>query len=263
MRLLFPVSLLVLICGILIGPSAGARAGSSAPAPMEDLLKSARAGDAAAQYELGECLIRLERPGDARAWFDMAAAQGELHAEARRTLMDGDERNGSIVAGRLESLLPADARAATLAAYFAFYGCGVTRDAARAAALLEDAAGRGDLDAGKELGVLLLNGEGVERDPGRAVRCLLAAARGGHASAQFILGGCYGRGEGVDRDDAQSIRWYSLAAEQGHARAQKRLGDILSSGAGGVRPDRKRARQWYERAAAQGDREAAARLGGM
>lgn len=48
-------------------------------------------------------------------------------------------------------------------------------------------------------------------------------AEKGDATAQNHLGWMYQKGRGVDQDDAQAVNWYRKAAEQGIACAQSRL----------------------------------------
>jgi TPR repeat protein len=56
------------------------------------------------------------------------------------------------------------------------------------------------------------------------------AAEQGNAQAQFNLGNMYESGQGVSRDHTEAANWYRKAAQQGHSRAQLFLGLKINLG---------------------------------
>ncbi len=126
---------------------------------------------------------------------------------------------------------------------------------AAAAALVVDAAERGDPDAQYMLGagdLLLPTGE---RDPARAAQWLARAAAQGHARAQYALALAYVDGDGVTRDPAWANMWLARAARHGHGQAQYSLALREIAGEGWP-SDTVDAYRWLAIAAAAGDAEA-------
>ena len=104
---------------------------------------------------------------------------------------------------------------------------GVEIDAAVAARL---AALRNDAKA-------LEHGEGVTRDAARAAALYCEAARLGDAEAHFSLGWMYANGRGIPRDNRMASLFFGMAAEQGHEYAKKMLAFVGPSGSTVELPD--------------------------
>ncbi|GAB4257980.1 MAG: hypothetical protein Kow0092_05270 [Deferrisomatales bacterium] len=264
--------LAVFLVGLCIPPVA---ASAGTPPPLvEALLRSARSGNAQAQFLVGALFAKqAEEAQDGAAWAQAAhwwqrAAQG------------GDDRAqyglGALYwSGRGVPKDPARAarwwrKAAEQGHADAQYllgllygkGRGVPRDPAEAARWWTRAAGGGQADAQYGLGALYLKGQGVARDPGAAARWFRKAAEQGHADAQFALGALYARGALGSPDAQEAARWLRRAAEQGHPRAQFLLGALYTAGQG-IPPDEARAARWLARAAAQGEPGAQYALGAL
>ena len=92
-----------------------------------------------------------------------------------------------------------------------FQGLGVPRDDAKAVALLEEAAERGDLVAQVNLAKMYENGLSVAQSDARSARWWLAAARQGDAAAQFRVGEIVYLGQGLPRDRLEAVTWWSRA----------------------------------------------------
>ena len=161
-----------------------------------DFYKEAEAGQAWAQYEVGECYYYgkgVSRDyAEAVKWYRKAADQG--NADAQQGL------------GRCY-----------------YYGTGVSKDYAEAVKWLRLSADQGHAEAQVCLGWCYENGEGVSKDMTEAVRLYRLAAEQGNANAQCNLGVCYENGEGVSKDMAEARRWYQKAADQGNEYAKKAL----------------------------------------
>ena len=130
-------------------------------------------------------------------------------------------------------------------------------DSARAIAIWRDLAGRGDVLALHNLGVLALQGtDGLDR--AEAEGFLKAAAEAGHPPAQALLGDLL-----LERQDwTGALVWLERAGRAGEGRAAYLAGQIVDQGlAGPVDPDR--ARALYLIAAQNGLAVAQAALGAL
>ncbi|HET7032649.1 MAG TPA: transglycosylase SLT domain-containing protein [Casimicrobiaceae bacterium] len=76
----------------------------------------------------------------------------------------------------------------------------------------------------------LEHGEGITRDAARAAALYCEAARLGDAEAQFSLGWMYANGRGIARDNRMASLFFGMAAEQGHEYAKKMLAFVGPSG---------------------------------
>ncbi|MDB2407671.1 sel1 repeat family protein [Jannaschia sp.] len=126
-------------------------------------------------------------------------------------------------------------------------GTGVAQDAARAEALLTQAAEAAFPRAQWELSRLLAGGP----DPAAAMPWLRAAAEAGVAEAQMRLA--------VDLDEtdpAAALAWYRRAADGGVVMAQRELGTRALTGAEGIEANPSEALRWLTSAAEAGDRSA-------
>ncbi len=190
----------------------------------------ATAGDAAAQFDLGDRHFNGEGlpqdNGEAIRWFHLAAEQGHSRAQASLGFMY-------------------------------FNGEGVPQDDGEAARWYHLAADQGYAEAQFSLGVMYRNGRGAPQDDGEALRWYRLAADQGHAGAHFNLGLMYANGRGILKDDGEAARWFRLAADQGHAEAQYTLGLMYGAGRG-VPQDYVAAHEWANLAAAQGHENARA-----
>ena len=202
-----------------------------APAPQatfDQLLASAKAGDAKAQNSLG---VRFElgqaTPKDmvqAIHWYRQSAEQGMSHGQYN------------------------------LARMYAL-GRGTARDVVAAAAWYRKAAEQGHARAQREFGEMLLNGAGVPQNSTEGVQWVQKSAEQGDALGQFSLGAAYHRGDGVPQNFVEAVKWYQKSADQGNRYGQNNLADSFENGRG-VAMDLAQALKWYRLAAAQNDRVA-------
>ena len=122
-------------------------------------------------------------------------------------------------------------------------------DAARAAALLREAA-----DSGHPAAAELLGRACLEAKPPQAPCAwerLTMAAAAGRPSAQSVLAWMYAQGVDDKADPARAARLYLQAARAGDATAQNNAGELFETGRG-VKPDPKQALDWYRKAAEAG-----------
>lgn len=141
-------------------------------------------------------------------------------------------------------------------------------------ALLEVAAGGGNMRAAMLVGGAYKVGLGVPPDPYKSGEWMLrvrsearpedldfviarwrAMAESGNPLAQVMLGLVYTSGIGVPTDNKEAFRWVKLAADQGNAQGQTTLSSFYSSGIG-VRRSDDEAFRLALLAAEQGDAEA-------
>jgi TPR repeat protein len=202
---------------------------------FKETLKKAEAGDAEAQFNLGNKYWNGQGvPQDykeAVKWYLKAAEQGLAEARALLGVMHAD-------------------------------GQGVPQDYKEAIKWYTKAAEQGYAKAQFNLGVMYDNGQGVSQDYKEAVKWYTKAAEQGIAEAQFNLALRYANGQGVRKDYKEAIKWSTKAAEQGYAKAQFNLGMMHADGQG-VSQDYKEAVKWYTKAAEQGIAGAQFNLGVM
>ena len=161
--------------------------------PLQDLIRCAEQGMAAAQFFLGAQHDR----GEGVPWnileavrlYRLAAEQGNDFAQLRL-------------------------------GYLYANGTGVAEDDAEAARLYRLAAEQGNPTAGLFLGEMYSKGDGVPEDHAEAVRWYRLAAEKGNASAQAYLGFRYAVGEGVPRDLVYAYMWLEISAARGNERAR-------------------------------------------
>ncbi len=163
-------------------------------------LKSrARAGDAAAELEVGDRLLDGRNvPADAAAaarWFEKAAAQGSAPAQHR-----------------LGSLYEK--------------GRGVTRDVAAARRWYEQAAASGNVRAMHNLGVVHAEGGLGKPDYNAAIVWFRMAAERGLEDSAYNLAVLQARGLGGKRDLVEAYKWFSVAADQGDQDAAKKRDEV-------------------------------------
>ena len=227
---------LILIIGGLLAP--GTRGADLADlADLAALEKKAKAGAAAAQYQLGEIFykalkVKQDLPA-ARRWLEQAAAQGNAKAQYRLASMRFPLNPD---AGRklFETSLPG----------------------------LQTLASAGDADAQGKLGMLYAKGMTVEPDQAKAFKLFQQAAAAGNVKAQFDLAGAYLLGQGVKKNPTLAGDWFEKAARAGSGPAQIQAG-ILCLNARGRRQDIAAGMKWIETAAKSGHPDDAKRAAGL
>lgn len=153
---------------------------------FETILPRAEAGEAAAQYAIGEHYqkgLGVERDAEkAMAWYRKAADQA--HAGAQYAI-------GALYEN----------------------GDGVRQDFTKAAQWYELAANMGNHPGAEfALGRMFYRGRGVASDPSEALKWIGRAAGQGHPAAQHLMGLIYETGWGVETDLAEAYKWLLLAS---------------------------------------------------
>jgi uncharacterized protein len=141
-------------------------------------------------------------------------------------------------------------------------GQAVPQDYAKAKALFEGAAEKGDTAAFTALAWIYRAGVGVPQDYARALDYYRQGAALGNDWAMTNIAEFYKEGFGVTADPAEAVRWYTAAAKSGELTAQTRLARMYQVG-DGVEKDFTLARFWFETAASRGVPNALTRLGLM
>jgi localization factor PodJL len=166
----------------------------SAPQPVT-LNDAARAGNAAAEYTLGDAYARGEgvaqNDKQAVSWIRKAAGQGLTIAQYR------------------------------LATFYE-KGRGVGQDNARAMQLYEKAASKGNVKAMHNLAVMYAEGRGTSQDFAKAAQWFAKAANYGLGDSQYNLAVLNERGLGIKKDLATAYKWFAIAALAGDKGAAKK-----------------------------------------
>ncbi|MDO8290194.1 MAG: peptidoglycan-binding protein [Parvibaculum sp.] len=182
-------------------PVASAPVTSAAPGAERDLRAAAVAGNAAAQYEVGQRYANGENvPQDlaqAAYWYGLSADQGLAISQYR------------------------------LAALYE-KGRGVTQDNAKARDLYEKAAKKGNVKAMHNLAVIYAEGRGTGQDFTMAARWFTAAADYGLGDSQYNLAILQERGLGVTQDLVLAYKWLAIAAAGGDKGAAQKRDEIAS-----------------------------------
>lgn len=101
----------------------------------------------------------------------------------------------------------------------------------------------------------------INGDYAKALAVLEPAANKGNATAQNILGDAYDAGNGKPIDYLLALKWWQKAAKQKFAKAEYNLGLMLSQGRKGVPGDFPTAEKYLRRAMAQNNADAHNQLG--
>ena len=209
----------------MLAVSGWAQSGKYEPYSPE-LVKKAEAGDAKAQYNLGQCYengqVGIKDNKEAVKWYTKSAEQGYAKTafalsrcyedgkgiprdknEARKWFIKGVESNDESELLRiLESI----------------YWEGGEGGEEKKSLLCRRLAELGNVKAQRELIGCNLN----QVDRKEAMEWLTKAAEQGDAEAQFKLGQHYQRGSG------EAVKWFTKAAEQGNENAKKELEELKS-----------------------------------
>ncbi len=269
------------VCCLALAAAAGlAVADDGAPPPVDELRRTAEAGDARAQLELGFDYFtgangRTRSPEQAAYWFRLAAEAGLPEAwynlgycfetgfgvarDPHRALQYYRLAGGAgIGEARLREAallyvgLPETSVAAEVAA-----------DPAAGRALLEELADGGMAAAARQLGIFLLEEAreaGDERSLTGAFEQLDRAARGGDPVACRLAAEMLIAGDGCAADPERAVKLLTSAAQAGDPEAAAQLAFCLEFGIGCTR-DAGAAFRLYSRAAQAGVPAAQLRMG--
>ncbi|MBS1140103.1 MAG: Sel1-like repeat [Proteobacteria bacterium] len=83
-------------------------------------------------------------------------------------------------------------------------------DTAKAVAIWQDWAGKGNIDAAYNLAVIHQHGDGVRLDYATAMQWYRKAAEQGDKVSQVQIGLMYQLGQGVAADEAEAHRWFTM-----------------------------------------------------
>ena len=187
--------------------SAPATAGPATPSSSGDAaaraatyLARAKAGDSAAQYDVGVFYARgdglVQDYASAASWFHAAAAQGNVAAQYNLGVLYGQ-------------------------------GLGVTRDKAAALNWYRSAADQNHPAAQFNLALAYAAGSGIKQDFATAARWYQRAAEQGLVPAMVNLAILYEQGNGVDHSPIDAFAWYSTAGERGDNSAKERAAGLF------------------------------------
>jgi TPR repeat protein len=194
------------------------------PEWMSYVRRSANAGNADGQYQLGQYLAT---PGTSQdlaesgEWFKKAAIQGHVGAQVASALQLLDRRSEK-----------ADRKAGIV--------------------FLKNAAAIKDPVASFLLGRELLQAEKANPDAARGL--LRAAAIAGHREAQYLYGGLLAESK-TEADRRAATEWLDKAQQAGHVASMNRLGELLRDHVADQQQLAK-ARELFLRAAEQGNTDA-------
>ncbi|MCI2114737.1 MAG: MBL fold metallo-hydrolase [Acidaminococcus sp.] len=130
-------------------------------------------------------------------------------------------------------------------------------DYEKALRYLQNAYARGNMKAGRYIGLCYENGYGVPQDDSLAAHWYTEASQKGDVTSTYLLGMLYEQGKGVPQDAQKAFALYKQSAyrdDNVSAPSQLALGRLYENGIG-VEKDLAKARYWYGRAEKAGSRE--------
>lgn len=228
-------------------------------AAMTCFEKSAKLGNANAQYALGKLWLETGTgdPARAVAWIRKAAEAKNAAAQysLAKLYRDGEhvERD---VAKAVELFTLAAEQKNEYAAYalgrMYLAGEELPKDVDAAVRWLSISAEQNNPFAQYALGKLYLTGEDVPKDIAKAIDLLTKSAEQKNEFAQYALGKLYLTGADAPKDVDAAIRWFTASGEQGNQFAQYALGKLYLCGHD-VPRDKEKAIPLLEASAAQGN----------
>lgn len=186
----------------------------------------AEAGDAEAQYELGNAHMDGVLRGiyfsgsyeEAFKWFAKASLQGHVKAQNSLAVMFAE-------------------------------GTGVEQSNKKAIKWYTKAARGGNPLASANLGWAFEHADlGLPKSYSKARVLYMQSAEGGDNWGQYYLAQLYVAGKGVPRSFEKAAQWFEKSAEQGNADAQLELGKLYAAGKG-VPQDKAKSVHWFKKAA--------------
>lgn len=222
--------------------------------PIVKIRTAAIAGDATAQFQLGECYLAgwcvPRQPLTGAKWLLLAANQGQVQAQHSLSLlyMTGAKAAGDAAAWLTESKMARGGNADLLFPE----GLDVAADLEKAVTFALAAAEQGWGPAQANLGMFYLRGMGCKANFAKAREWSLRAAAQKESVGGLALGVIYEHGFGVERDLYAAARWYGMAAELGNDAAATGLGLLYFDGLG-VERDIAKARQLLVGPASRGN----------
>lgn len=256
--------------GIVGGNQAAAAAGAAVADPaakpeiddMAEIRKAAEAGDAEAEYKIGEDLVFKTMGSDrteAFAWLEKAARQGHVLAKARLitvNFLEYEKRSPWFdeiddVIAKLNEMAPGNLTAKCSLAEMAENGIGMSKDVNKALALYNEAANAGHAWAQTNLGYIYKDGVNVPVDEAKGVMWIKKASEQMFHPAVGTLAGMYMTGKGVEKNRAKAVGLMTMMAEQGNPGGYYGLWKAYKRGHG-VAKDTVKAREYLEKAVAGG-----------
>lgn len=173
----------------------------SEPVPRAKFyVERAKAGDPAAQYDLGVLYAQgqglVQDYASAATWFRAAAAQGNVAAEYNLGVLYAQ-------------------------------GLGVTANQTEAINWYRSAAAQDHPAAEFDLALAYATGSGTDQDFAAAARWYQKAAAQGLTAAMVNLAILYEEGNGVERSPVDAYAWYTAAGERGDDDAKTRAGELF------------------------------------
>lgn len=239
---------------------------------LQDLQKEAAAGNAQAQYALGDVFYYGQYDTDpdynqAFKWYAAAARQGHASAQWRLGVMYeygfGTKLDYAVAlewykASALQDYPPAQNSLGEMY----YYGQGVEQDYQQAAQWYTAAAHQNFAYAQKNLGYMYEVGQGIDQNFQQALYWYKQASKHGNTDAMYDIGVMYHNGTGVPVDYQEAYKWYSKSAQMNNRHAQNNLGILYFNGLG-VSQDYSEACKWFRLSAYQHDSTGQKNLGIM
>lgn len=188
-----------IVLGLLFVPPvhAGEHAVDGNSEITQELLDAAEAGDAEAQFQLGQADAQRGQLSyvNAANWYRLAAEEGHAGAQTGLGALYRD-------------------------------GLGIARNYEKALMWFRRAAEQDHADAQLALGTMYSGGRGVTIDFAAAMHWWRKAADQGQSTASWGLGLYYENGIGVPNDLTKALYWYRKAGEQGSSTARKKADQL-------------------------------------
>lgn len=205
-------------------------------------LAKARAGDAEAQYQVGNYYRRGIIPGmfetpdnkEAARWYAKSAYGGCIDGMVAHA---GCLIEGYLAKNPKEAIkwYEKAAKSGNVSAYYNIGFCydkgiGVQQNNKKAVKYYKKAAKMGSAFAANSLAICYYTGKGVIKDYPEAYRLFKMAADSGNPAAFANVARCYMFGQGTNVNSKLGVMWYEKAADKGYADSQFFLGQLFYAG---------------------------------
>lgn len=202
---------------------------------LQNVIKAAEAGDAEAQYNLGQAYEHGEYDKvdlvEAMRWYKKSARQGYVHAQFKLSIFYEDGKTCEVdffaayewaEKAAFQGLVHAQKSVSA----FLSLGKGVERDLQKSAywerEFLMREAKEGSMAALFHLGNFWIQGRpGYPKNSAKAIAFYIKSAQGGYKDSMLKLASIYEKGIETQKDEAAAISWYERAGYGGHPSANR------------------------------------------
>jgi TPR repeat protein len=223
----------------------------------QQLLLKAKKGDAEAQYQYAQSILRDKKPTEAYKWYRKAAEQGHVLSQYKMGYLlssgwgikqDKKEAFSWYIKAAKQGYSPAQNQIG----YMFYKGWATKIDKKEAFKWYKKSADQNDAVGQMRIGKLYLRGEGVKKNTDEAIKWLKKSADQENVDAIKTIGYLYLRGKGVEKNICKGMRLLEKVAEQGSKLDRLIINDLYLNGEG-IDKNLNEAVEWFKKTIDSGD----------